>query len=73
VLSTLHARLRVQRAPGIPHALLGEGILHNSGVSCRENADLCLAVIASGAKQSSKRQRIIDCFVASLLAAIRRC
>jgi hypothetical protein len=29
----LHARLRVHRAPGIPHALYfrGEGLLHNSG------------------------------------------
>jgi len=40
VLSTHHARLRVQRAPGIPHALClwGEEFTHNSGASRRENA-----------------------------------
>src|ERR1700730_1995967 len=39
----LHARLRVHRAPGIPHALdfRGEGSLHNSGKSRREIAELC--------------------------------
>src|SRR6202035_3235066 len=33
VLFILHARLRVRRAPGIPHALCfgGGGLLHNSG------------------------------------------
>src|SRR5713101_1061039 len=37
VLSTLHRGLRVQRAPGIPHALQGgERFLHNSGASRRE-------------------------------------
>ena len=37
---TLHARLRVRRAPGIPHALcLGEGFMHNSGASRRGKAD----------------------------------
>jgi len=39
---TLRTRLRVQRAPGIPHALLGERFMHNSGASRRGNADLCL-------------------------------
>jgi hypothetical protein len=40
VLSTLHARLRVRQAPGIPHALYlqGERFMHNSGVLRRENA-----------------------------------
>jgi hypothetical protein len=41
-----HARLRVHWAPGIPHALLGEECMQDSGVSRRENADLCF-VIAS--------------------------
>jgi hypothetical protein len=35
---TLHARLRVRRAPGIPHALCfrGEWIMRNSGAPRRE-------------------------------------
>jgi hypothetical protein len=38
---TLHARLRVRRAPGIPHALcfLGAWFCHSSGASRREIAD----------------------------------
>jgi hypothetical protein len=48
VFSTHHARLRVQRAPGIPHALCfqGEGFMHNSGVSRRGNADVYLELSA---------------------------
>jgi hypothetical protein len=36
-----HARLRVQRAPGIPHALTfqGERFMHNSGASRRGIAE----------------------------------
>jgi hypothetical protein len=47
LLSTLHARLRVQRAPGIPHALCFRGgvFLHNSGASRREGADAYLKVV----------------------------
>jgi hypothetical protein len=40
----LHARLRVRLAPGIPHALLGEGCTHNSGASRRENVDAHLEI-----------------------------
>jgi hypothetical protein len=38
-----HARLRVRRAPGIPHAFCfeGEWFMHNSGTSRREIAKLC--------------------------------
>src|ERR1700722_700742 len=40
---TLRTRLRVQRAPGIPHALFGRRILPNaSGASRREIAELYL-------------------------------
>jgi hypothetical protein len=40
----LHTGLRVQRAPGIPHALffLGKRFLHNSGASRRGIADVHL-------------------------------
>jgi hypothetical protein len=39
VLSTLHARLRVHWAPGIPHALYwAEGFMQNSGETRREIA-----------------------------------
>jgi hypothetical protein len=34
-----HARLRVHWAPGIPHALRGEWIMHNSGALRRGNAE----------------------------------
>jgi hypothetical protein len=38
----------VQRAPGIPHALVfrGEWIMHNSGASCRGIAEAYFLVIA---------------------------
>ncbi len=41
VLSTLHTRLRVRRAPGIPTPsfFLGERFVHNSGATRRGNAD----------------------------------
>jgi hypothetical protein len=43
--------------------------MHTSGKSCRENANLCLNVIASVAKQSIlPRKERMDCFVAALLA-----
>src|SRR5260370_21440998 len=39
----VHARPRVQRAPGIPHALLGgERIINDSGASRRGVANVCL-------------------------------
>jgi hypothetical protein len=38
----VHARLRVQRAPGIPHALLGGAdFMHDSGASCRGVVNVC--------------------------------
>jgi hypothetical protein len=58
---SLHAGLRVQRAPGFPCSplgvalrplILGGWFSHNSGVSRRGNAEVYLHVIASEAKQS---------------------
>jgi hypothetical protein len=47
VLSTHHARLRLQRAPGIPHALFGrKDFLQQLERSRCENAEAYLAVIA---------------------------
>jgi hypothetical protein len=45
---TLRTRLRVHWAPGIPHALCfqGGGIMHNSGASRREIAEMHLDVVA---------------------------
>jgi hypothetical protein len=42
-----HARLRVRRAPGIPHALcfLGERLMHSSGALRRGNAEACLGFL----------------------------
>jgi len=41
--NTLHTRLRVQRAPGIPHALNGaEDFMQGSGAWRREAANACL-------------------------------
>jgi hypothetical protein len=40
----LHARLRVRRAPGIPHALWGGWFMHNSGASRREIAESYLGL-----------------------------
>ena len=41
----LHARLRVHRAPGIPHALIWADDLHNPGAACRGKADSYPVVI----------------------------
>ena len=48
--NTLHTRLWVQRAPGIPHALIsrGERFLHDSDASRREIADLYLGHVGAG-------------------------
>jgi hypothetical protein len=49
VLTTLHARPRVHRAPGIPRALplfMGGTFEQNSGASRGEIAELYVAVIA---------------------------
>jgi hypothetical protein len=46
LVSLSHARLRVRRAPGIPHALWGGWFMHNSGASRREIVEFCLDVIA---------------------------
>jgi hypothetical protein len=61
----LPARLRVHRAPGIPHALWAEDSCTTRAKSRRGNAVVCLNVIASAAKQSSfLHGRKLDCFVA---------
>ena len=50
----VHTRPRVQRAPGIPHALQGgERFINGSGASRREREGVCgLDVIASAATQT---------------------
>ena len=50
-LLLLHARPRVQRAPGLPCALyfLGRTNLQNSGECCRENVELYPAVVPANA------------------------
>ena len=58
VLSTLHRGLRVQRAPGIPHALHGgERFINDSGASRRGvvNARLYLAPLLRGAQRPRRR------------------
>ena len=65
--TTSHTRLRVHWAPGIPHALfLGGRFSAQLGRNPRRgNANLCLTVIASAAKQSIAPQaRKLDCFAA---------
>jgi hypothetical protein len=56
-------RPRVQRAPGLPCALyfLGRGYLQTSGAWSRENAEVCLTVIA----RSTCDEAIQSSFVAS--------
>jgi hypothetical protein len=73
----LHARLRVRRAPGIPHALWGGWFSHDSGASRRETVESYLSVIARSdlsavaqrAKAEATKQSsfyfalpIMDCF-----------
>jgi hypothetical protein len=58
VLSTLHRGLRVQRAPGIPHALHGgERFINASGASRRGvvSARLYLAPLLRGAQRPRRR------------------
>jgi hypothetical protein len=44
-----HTRLRVRLAPGIPHALCfqGEEFMHDSGITRREKAEVCLTTSAN--------------------------
>src|SRR3982074_413132 len=67
LMHILHARPRVQQAPGIPCALdRAKNSPINSGAVCRGDAKACLSsVIASEAKQSiSQRKESMDCFAA---------
>jgi hypothetical protein len=68
-----HARLRVQRAPGIPCALCCRGrFTQSSGASRRENAEVCLCVIA---RSEATKQSILplrgemDCFASLAMTA----
>jgi hypothetical protein len=71
----LHARLRVQRAPGIPrspwgsaHALFGRKNMHNSGASRREKAEVYLSFL----RHCERSEAIHSCFlVASWIASLR--
>jgi hypothetical protein len=60
----LHTRLRVQRAPGVPHALFGREINQRLGRLASRDLYGCLEiVIASAAKQSTLSLRgKMDCF-----------
>src|SRR6266699_155903 len=56
---------------GALHALLGESFLNDSGASRRGVADVCLAVIASEAKQSIlPRKERMDCFASLAMTAV---
>jgi len=48
----VHTRPRVQRAPGVPHALFGRKIHQRLGRIARRGRERVFAVIASAAKQS---------------------
>ncbi|WP_212034187.1 hypothetical protein, partial [Bradyrhizobium sp. JYMT SZCCT0428] len=75
VLCKPHARPRVQRAPGLPCALVFEGkeFLAKLGRNASRECESMSAVIASEAKQSmAPRKERMDCFVASLLAMTER-
>src|SRR5229473_1192112 len=73
----VHTRLRVPRAPGVPHALFGRKINQRLGrIARREVASVCLelrlAVIASEAKQSiSPRKGRMDCFASLAMTALQ--
>src|ERR1700681_4225498 len=53
LLHISHARLRVHWAPGIPHALTGEGSMHDSDASRRGNVESCLLKTNAPRFQSS--------------------
>jgi hypothetical protein len=65
-----HARLRVHRAPGIPHALCSEGgnkWIPRAKKSCGENAVVCPVVIARSTCDEAihlSACRAMDCFAA---------
>jgi hypothetical protein len=44
----LHRGLRVQRAPGIPHALYGRKVFQSSGRMARRRIDPCLEMPGIG-------------------------
>src|SRR6266481_6564391 len=57
----VHTRLRVQRAPGIPHALLGGGdLMHDSGAPRREIANACLRGPSQSRLRHSGAMRSIE-------------
>src|SRR6202047_4055879 len=67
LLPIAHTRLRVHRAPGIPHALCFQGgcFWQTSDAPRREIAKVCHSVIASAAKQSMlQHKERVDCFAA---------
>src|ERR1700721_276437 len=71
LLPIAHTRLRVHRAPGIPHALCFQGgsFWQTSDALRREIAKVCpdfTAVIASEAKQSTLTFFLADQWIASL-------
>jgi hypothetical protein len=72
----------VRLAPGIPRALCfeGEELMHHSGVTRRENTDVCFEVIARsqrvGAKRhpmtgSATKQSTLTFFGAAWIASLR--
>jgi hypothetical protein len=64
----LHARLRVQRAPGIPCALLYRGQLtQNSDASRRESAEVWL----SYRRHPERSEAIQLCFASRWIASLR--
>jgi len=71
----LHARPRVQRAPGFPCALCSKrakGKTQTPGETRRGIAKVCPAVIASAAKQSMAQQtRKLDCFAALAMTVLK--
>ena len=61
----------MQRASGVPHALLGGRFFNGSGAWRGEVANVCLDVIASEAKQSILSLRgEMDCFAALAMTAL---
>jgi hypothetical protein len=66
VLSTLHARLRVHWASGVPHALRGGNVHGKNSRTCGGIAKLCLDLTplrgAKATKQSTLLASKLDCF-----------
>jgi hypothetical protein len=68
---TLRTRLRVRRAPGIPHALLGRVIAAKTRAQCAAGMRRCVWIIHVIARSAATKQSILTSRLRGLLRCAR--